>query len=448
MLTKLLIANRGEIALRIHRACKELNIPTVAVYSEADRDLMHVRLADESICIGPAASSESYLNIPAIISAMELSGADGVHPGYGFLAENADFAEKIEKSGFEFVGPSSEIIKTMGNKISAKKLAKKIGLPIVPGSSESIGSNANEEAEKIGYPIIIKAASGGGGRGMRVVDSESELENSLNLTRSEAEKAFGDPTVYMEKFFTSPRHIEVQVLGDKFGNVIHLGERDCSLQRRHQKVIEEAPALGIPQELKEEIHSKCIEACKKIKYVSAGTFEFLYENEKFYFMEMNTRIQVEHPVTESITGLDLVKLQLRIARGEELKIKQEDVVINGHAIECRINAEHPKTFIPSPGKVIDYHAPGGIGVRIDSHLYNGYVVPPHYDSLIAKLIVRANEREDARVRLVRAIEEMVISGIETNLEMHTELLKDEKFSAGDFDINYLENKYKDTNKNG
>ena len=448
MLTKLLIANRGEIALRIHRACKELNIPTVAVYSEADRDLMHVRLADESICIGPAASSESYLNIPAIISAMELSGADGVHPGYGFLAENADFAERIEKSGFEFVGPSSEIIKTMGNKISAKKLAKKIGLPIVPGSSESIGSNANEEAEKIGYPIIIKAASGGGGRGMRVVDSESELENSLNLTRSEAEKAFGDPTVYMEKFFTSPRHIEVQVLGDKFGNVIHLGERDCSLQRRHQKVIEEAPALGIPQEVKEEIYNKCIEACKNIKYVSAGTFEFLYENEKFYFMEMNTRIQVEHPVTESITGLDLVKLQLRIARGEELKIKQEDVVINGHAIECRINAEHPKTFMPSPGKVIDYHAPGGIGVRIDSHLYNGYVVPPHYDSLIAKLIVRANEREDARVRLVRAIEEMVISGIETNLEMHTELLKDEKFSAGDFDINYLENKYKDTNKNG
>ncbi|MFL2705467.1 MAG: acetyl-CoA carboxylase biotin carboxylase subunit [Gammaproteobacteria bacterium] len=448
MLTKLLIANRGEIALRIHRACKELNIPTVAVYSEADRDLMHVKLADESICIGPAASSESYLNIPAIISAMELSGADGVHPGYGFLAENADFAEKIEKSGFEFAGPSSEIIKTMGNKISAKKLAKEIGLPIVPGSSESIGSNAREEAEKIGYPIIIKAASGGGGRGMRVVNSESELENSLNLTRSEAEKAFGDQTVYMEKFFTSPRHIEVQVLGDKFGNVIHLGERDCSLQRRHQKVIEEAPALGIPQEAKEEIYSKCIEACKKIKYVSAGTFEFLYENEKFYFMEMNTRIQVEHPVTESVTGLDLVKLQLRIARGEKLKIKQEDVVINGHAIECRINAEHPKTFMPSPGKVIDYHAPGGIGVRIDSHLYNGYVVPPHYDSLIAKLIVRANEREDARVRLVRAIEEMVISGIDTNLEMHTELLKDEKFSSGDFDINYLENKYKDTNKNG
>ncbi len=448
MLTKLLIANRGEIALRIHRACKELNIPTVAVYSEADRDLMHVKLADESICIGPAASSESYLNIPAIISAMELSGADGVHPGYGFLAENSDFAEKIEKSGFEFVGPSSEIIRTMGNKISAKKLAKKIGLPIVPGSSESIGSNAHEEAEKIGYPVIIKAASGGGGRGMRVVNSESELENSLDLTRSEAEKAFGDPTVYMEKFFTSPRHIEVQVLGDKFGNIIHLGERDCSLQRRHQKVIEEAPALGIPQEVKEDIYNKCIEACKKIKYISAGTFEFLYENEKFYFMEMNTRIQVEHPVTESITGLDLVKLQLRIARGEELKIKQEDVLINGHAIECRINAEHPKTFMPSPGKVIDYHAPGGIGVRIDSHLYNGYVVSPHYDSLIAKLIVRANDREDARVRLVRAIEEMVISGIDTNLELHTELLKDEKFSTGDFDINYLENKYKDANENG
>ena len=445
MLTKLLIANRGEIALRILRACKELDIPTVAVYSEADRDLMHVKMADESICIGPADSRNSYMNIPAIISAMELSGADGVHPGYGFLAENADFAEQVEKSGFQFAGPSSEIIQTMGNKISAKKLAKRIGLPIVPGSEGPIGSDPKEEARAIGYPIIIKAASGGGGRGMRIVNSESDLEESINLTQAEAESAFGDPTLYMEKFFTAPRHIEVQVLADRFGNVLNLGERDCSLQRRHQKVIEEAPALGISDEIKENIFNKCIEACKEINYVSAGTFEFLYEDEKFYFIEMNTRIQVEHPVTESITGLDLVKLQLRIARGEELKIKQKDIEINGHAIECRINAEHPETFIPSPGKVLDYHAPGGIGVRIDSHLYNGYVVPPHYDSLIAKLIVRANDREDARVRLIRALEEMVVSGIDTNLEMHIELLSDKNFISGDFDINYLENRLKKLN---
>ncbi len=442
MLTKLLIANRGEIALRILRACKELDIPTVAAYSEADRDLMHVKMADESICIGPANSAESYMNIPAIISAMELSGADGVHPGYGFLAENADFAEQVEKSGFQFAGPSSEIIQTMGNKISAKKLAKNIGLPIVPGSEGRIGNDPKEEAKAIGYPIIIKAASGGGGRGMRIVNSESDLEESINLTQKEAESAFGDPTLYMEKFFTTPRHIEVQVLADKFGNVLHLGERDCSLQRRHQKVIEEAPAIGIPEEIKENIFQKCIEACKEINYVSAGTFEFLYQEEKFYFIEMNTRIQVEHPVTESITGLDLVKLQLRIARGEELKIKQKDIEINGHAIECRINAEHPETFIPSPGKVLDYHAPGGIGVRIDSHLYNGYVVPPHYDSLIAKLIVRANDRQDARVRLIRALEEMVVSGIDTNLEMHIELLSDKNFISGDFDINYLEKRLK------
>ena len=445
MLTKLLIANRGEIALRILRACKELDIPTVAVYSEADRDLMHVKMADESICIGPANSSDSYMNIPAIISAMELSGADGVHPGYGFLAENADFAEQIEKSGFQFAGPPSEIIQTMGNKISAKKLAKKIGLPIVPGSEGPIGSDPKEEAKAIGYPIIIKAASGGGGRGMRIVNSESDLEDSINLTQAEAESAFGDPTLYMEKFFTAPRHIEVQVLADKFGNVLHLGERDCSLQRRHQKVIEEAPAIGISNEIKENIFNKCIEACKEINYVSAGTFEFLYQEEKFYFIEMNTRIQVEHPVTESITGLDLVKLQLRIARGEKLKIEQKDIEINGHAIECRINAEHPETFIPSPGKVLDYHAPGGIGVRIDSHLYNGYVVPPHYDSLIAKLIVRANDREDARARLIRALEEMVISGIDTNLEMHIELLSDKNFISGDFDINYLETRLKNLN---
>jgi acetyl-CoA carboxylase biotin carboxylase subunit len=333
----------------------------------------------------------------------------------------------------------------MGNKISAKKLAKKIGLPIVPGSEGPIGNDPKEEAKAIGYPIIIKAASGGGGRGMRIVNSESDLEESINLTQKEAESAFGDPTLYMEKFFTAPKHIEVQVLADRFGNVLHLGERDCSLQRRHQKVIEEAPAIGIPKEIKENIFQKCIEACKEINYISAGTFEFLYQEEKFYFIEMNTRIQVEHPVTESITGLDLVKLQLRIARGEELKIKQKDIEMNGHAIECRINAEHPETFIPSPGKVLDYHAPGGIGVRIDSHLYNNYVVPPHYDSLIAKLIVRANDREDARVRLIRALEEMVVSGIDTNLEMHIELLSDKNFISGDFDINYLEKRLKNLN---
>ena len=442
MLTKLLIANRGEIALRIHRACKELDIPTVAVYSEADRDLMHVKMADESICIGPADSAGSYLNIPDIISAMELSGADGVHPGYGFLAENADFVEKLEKSGFLFAGPSSEIIKTMGNKISAKKLARKIGLPVVPGAESPIGVNPKEEAKKIGYPIIIKAATGGGGRGMRVVKSEADLEESINLTKSESQAAFGDSTLYMEKFLASPRHIEVQVLADKHGNVIHLGERDCSMQRRHQKVIEEAPAKGIPREIKEEIFKKCVQACKEINYVSAGTFEFLYENNQFYFIEMNTRIQVEHPVTESVTGFDLVKLQLRIARGEELKIQQEDINITGHAIECRINAEHPQTFIPCPGKVVDYHAPGGIGVRIDSHLYSGYIVPPNYDSLIAKVIVRANDREDARVRLVRALDEMIISGIDTNLEMHRDLLTDENFIKGNFDIHYLETKYK------
>ncbi|HIC27634.1 MAG TPA: acetyl-CoA carboxylase biotin carboxylase subunit [Gammaproteobacteria bacterium] len=442
MLTKLLIANRGEIALRIHRACKELNLPTVAVYSEADRDLMHVKMAEESICIGPADSAGSYLNIPAIISAMELSGADGVHPGYGFLAENADFAEKVEKSGFQFAGPPSEIIRTMGNKISAKKLAVKIGLPVVPGPETPIGSNYKDEAKRLGYPIIIKAAAGGGGRGMRVVESESKLKENIDITKAESKFAFGDSTIYMEKFLASPRHIEVQVLADKFGHVIHFGERDCSLQRRHQKVIEEAPAQGIPTEIKEDIFNKCIKACKEMNYVSAGTFEFLYENNQFYFIEMNTRIQVEHPVTESITGFDLVKLQLRIARGEELRIRQEDIKLTGHAIECRINAEHPQTFIPSPGKILDYHAPGGIGVRIDSHLYTGYVVPPNYDSLIAKLIVTANDREDARVRLIRALEEMIISGIDTNLEMHIDLLSDENFIKGNVDINYLETKFK------
>ena len=443
MLNKLLIANRGEIALRILRAAKELKIPTVAVYSEADKDLMHVKMADESICIGPSNSTLSYMNIPAIISAMELSGADGVHPGYGFLSENPDFAEKVEKSGFEFVGPKASVIRMMGNKVSAKKFALDSGLPIVPGSDGAVSNNPHEQADKLGYPIIIKAASGGGGRGMRVVHAKEDLEHSIELTQQEAGAAFGDSTVYMEKFLLTPRHIEVQVLADKHNNVLHLGDRDCSMQRRHQKVIEEAPAFGIPENERKDIFDKCISACKELNYVSAGTFEFLYEDGNFYFIEMNTRIQVEHPVTESVTGLDLVKLQLRIARGEELKIKQDDVVIQGHAIECRINAENSDTFMPSPGKVIDYHAPGGIGVRIDSHLYNDYVVPPHYDSLIAKVICRANDREDARARLERALEEMYVSGIDTNLDMHRKLIKDPNFIEGGVDINYLENKFKE-----
>ena len=439
MINKLLIANRGEIALRILRAAKELKIPTVAAYSEADKDLMHVKMADESICIGPADSSLSYLNIPAIISAMELSGADGVHPGYGFLSENPDFAEKVEKSGFDFVGPSASVIRMMGNKVSAKEFALDAGLPIVPGSTGPIEEDTYKKAEDLGYPIIIKAASGGGGRGMRIVNSKEDLESSIELTQQESAIAFGDSTVYMEKFLENPRHIEVQVLADKHGNVLHLGDRDCSLQRRHQKVIEEAPAININEDKRQEIYSKCIEACKKLNYVSAGTFEFLYENDNFYFIEMNTRIQVEHPVTESVTGLDLVKLQLRIAREEELKVKQEDIVMKGHAIECRINAENSETFIPSPGKIIEYHAPGGIGVRMDSHLYKDYVVPPYYDSLIAKVICRANDREDARARLERALDEMYVLGIDTNLDLHRKLVNDPNFIKGGMSINYLEN---------
>ncbi len=443
MINKLLIANRGEIALRILRAAKELKIPTVAAYSEADKDLMHVKMADESICIGPADSSLSYLNIPAIISAMELSGADGVHPGYGFLSENPDFAEKVEKSGFDFVGPSASVIRMMGNKVSAKEFALDAGLPIVPGSTGPIEDDTYKKAEDLGYPIIIKAASGGGGRGMRIVNSKEELESSIELTQQESAIAFGDSTVYMEKFLENPRHIEVQVLADKHGNVLHLGDRDCSMQRRHQKVIEEAPAININEDKRQEIYSKCIEACKKLNYVSAGTFEFLYENDNFYFIEMNTRIQVEHPVTESVTGLDLVKLQLRIAREEELKVKQEDIAMKGHAIECRINAENSETFIPSPGKIIEYHAPGGIGVRMDSHLYKDYVVPPYYDSLIAKVICRANDREDARARLERALDEMYVLGIDTNLDLHRKLVNDPNFIKGGISINYLENINKD-----
>ena len=441
MIKKLLIANRGEIAVRILRACRELDISTVAVYSEADKDQMHVKMADEAICIGPPEIAKSYLNIPAIISSMELSGADGVHPGYGFLAENSDFAEKVQNSGFQFAGPSAEIIKQMGNKVTAKELAKKMDLPILPGSS-FLDSDAKKKAREIGYPIIIKAALGGGGRGIRVVREEADLESTIEITKNESLQSFGDSTIYLEKYLESPRHIEVQILGDRSGKVIHLGDRDCSLQRRHQKVIEEAPSMGIPKNIKQEILDKCVKAGQEMKYVSAGTFEFLYQDKQFYFIEMNTRLQVEHPVTESITGLDLVKLQLRIARDEKIKISQEEISFSGHAIECRINAEHPKTFVPSPGKVVNYHAPGGIGVRIDSHLYNNYTVPPFYDSLIAKLICQANDREDARARLARALDEMFISGIDTNLDMHRDLVLDENFIRGELDINYLEKKYK------
>ena len=442
MINKLLIANRGEIALRILRACKELEISTVAVYSEADRDQMHVKMADESICIGPAEANKSYLNIPAIISSMELSGADGVHPGYGFLAENSDFAEQVEKSGYKFAGPSSSVIKIMGNKISAKRFAREAGLPTLPDSKGPVDSNPKKIAKKIGYPLIIKAASGGGGRGMRVVNSEDELEKKLDLTKTEAIAAFGDEEVYLEKFLTNPRHIEIQVLSDRFGNFLHLGDRDCSMQRRHQKIIEEAPSIGIPIKLKEEIYKKCISACKKLEYVSAGTFEFLYQDGGFYFIEMNTRLQVEHPVTESITGLDIVKLQLRIASDEELRIKQEEIELTGHSIECRINAEHSRTFTPSAGLITGFHAPGGIGVRVDSHIYNNYRVPPFYDSLIAKVICRANDREDCRVRLVRALDEMYVSGIDTNIDLHRELLVDQDFVEGKTDLNFVENKVK------
>ena len=442
MIKKLLIANRGEIALRILRACRELDISTVAIYSEADKEQMHVKMADESICIGPADVNKSYLNIPSIVSAMELSGADGVHPGYGFLAESSDFAEKIENSGFQFAGPSSEIIGSMGNKLSAKEIVKGFGIPTLPGSDGPVTSNAHKIAKEIGFPLMIKAASGGGGKGMRVVESLSELDQSLEITSSEAMHNFGDPSVYLEKYLNSPRHIEVQILGDSHGNIIHLGDRDCSIQRRNQKILEEAPALGIESSIKEKIFRSCMEMCREIGYESAGTFEFLFQDNEFFFIEMNTRLQVEHPVTESITGLDLVKLQLRVARGEELKVKQKDVIFSGHAIECRINAEHPKTFLPSPGKVTDYHQPGGIGVRVDSHLYNNYKVPPFYDSLIAKIICSANDREDARVRLARALDEMFISGIDTNLELHRDLVMDKNFIEGGMDINYLEKNYR------
>ena len=443
MLNKVVIANRGEIALRILRACRELGIKTVAVHSSADRDLKHVRFADESVCIGGAASAESYLNIPALISAAEVTDAIAIHPGYGFLSENADFAERVESSGFTFIGPRPETIRMMGDKVSAIKAMKESGVPCVPGSGGPLTDNPQENmkiAKEIGYPIIIKAASGGGGRGMRVVRSEAALPNAISLTKSEALAAFGDDTVYMEKFLENPRHIEFQMLADTHGNAIHLGERDCSMQRRHQKVIEEAPAPGISKELRNEIGERCAEACRKIGYRGAGTFEFLYENGEFYFIEMNTRLQVEHPVTEMVTGIDLVVEQLRVAAGEPLSIKQEDVKLEGHAIECRINAEDAKTFMPSPGKITAFHPPGGPGIRWESHIYSGYVVPPYYDSMIGKLIASGNTREGAMARMRTALSELVIDGIKINKELHEDILKDGGFIAGGTNIHYLEKK--------
>ncbi|OOF86514.1 acetyl-CoA carboxylase biotin carboxylase subunit [Rodentibacter ratti] len=443
MLEKVVIANRGEIALRILRACKELGIKTVAVHSTADRDLKHVLLADETVCIGPAPSAKSYLNIPAIIAAAEVTGADAIHPGYGFLSENADFAEQVERSGFTFIGPTADVIRLMGDKVSAIKAMKKAGVPCVPGSDGPVGNDIaknKEIAKRIGYPIIIKASGGGGGRGMRVVRNEDALEESIAMTKAEAKAAFNNDMVYMEKYLENPRHVEIQVLADTHGNAVYLAERDCSMQRRHQKVVEEAPAPGITEELRRDIGSRCANACVEIGYRGAGTFEFLYENGEFYFIEMNTRIQVEHPVTEMITGVDLVKEQLRIAAGLPLSFKQEDIKVKGHAIECRINAEDPKSFLPSPGKVAHLHSPGGFGVRWDSHVYGGYTVPPHYDSMIAKLITYGDTREVAIRRMQNALAETIIDGIKTNIPLHEMILEDENFQKGGTNIHYLEKK--------
>ena len=442
-LEKVLIANRGEIALRILRACKELGIKTVAVHSTADRELMHLSLADECVCIGPAPGSLSYLNIPAIISAAELTGATGIHPGYGFLAENADFAEQVENSGFAFIGPKADTIRLMGDKVSAKEAMIKTGVPVVPGSDGPLPEDEEEAlriAREVGYPVIIKAAGGGGGRGMRVVHKEEDLIKSAKLTRTEAGAAFGNPMVYLEKFLGNPRHVEVQVLSDGQGNAIHLYDRDCSLQRRHQKVIEEAPAPLIDEKARAEVLKRCVDACVEIGYRGAGTFEFLYEDGRFYFIEMNTRVQVEHPVTEMVTGIDIVKEMLSIAAGNKLSIKQEDVKILGHALECRINAEDPDNFMPCPGKVKHFHAPGGNGIRVDSHLYSGYSVPPNYDSLIGKLISYGRTRDEAMARMRNALDEIVVDGIKTNIPLHRDLVVDKGFNKGGVNIHYLEKK--------
>ena len=441
MLEKIVIANRGEIALRILRACREMGIKTVAVHSTADTNLKHVLLADETVCIGPPASIDSYLNMPAIISAAEVTDATGIHPGYGFLSENADFAERVESSGFTFIGPRPDAIRLMGDKVSAIRSMKKAGVPCVPGSDGPLGEDADENmrlAKDIGYPIIIKASGGGGGRGMRVVHSEASLVAAITVTKAEARAAFNNDVVYMEKFLEEPRHIEFQILADEHGNVIHLGERDCSMQRRHQKVIEEAPAPGITEEQRQRIGARCVQACKDIGYRSAGTFEFLYENDEFYFIEMNTRLQVEHPVTEMITGIDIVRQQLLIASGEPLKIAQEDVRFQGHAIECRINAEDPKNFMPSPGLITLWHPPGGPGIRVESHIYSGYRVPPFYDSMIGKLIAHGENRDVAVARMRNALSEVVIEGIKTNIPLHQEIFQHAAFRAGGTDIHYLE----------
>ncbi|CAI8787959.1 acetyl-CoA carboxylase biotin carboxylase subunit [Methylocaldum szegediense] len=443
MLGKVLIANRGEIALRILRACRELGIKVVAVHSEADRDLKHVRLADESVCIGPAPSKESYLNVPAIISAAEVTDSVAIHPGYGFLSENADFAEKVIQSGFVFIGPRPETIRLMGDKVSAIEAMKKAGIPCLPGSDGPLSENHDENlkiARRIGFPVIIKAAGGGGGRGMRVVHSEANLPSAITLTRGEAAAAFGNDTVYMEKYLENPRHIEFQVIADSHGNVIHLGERDCSTQRRHQKVIEEAPAPGITEEQRREMGERCVKACQEIGYLGAGTFEFLYQDGQFYFIEMNTRVQVEHPVTEMVTGFDIVKEQLRIAAGETLSIRQEDVQLRGHAIECRINAEDPQSFIPSPGVIEQFHMPGGPGIRVETHIYNGYRVPPYYDSMIGKLIAHGETRSGAIARARMALQEMVIGGIKCNIPLLLDIINDTAFNAGGQNIHYLERK--------
>ena len=443
MLTKVIIANRGEIALRILRACREFGIRTVAVHSMADRDLKHVRLADESVCIGPPPSAESYLNIPAVVSAAEVTDAVAVHPGYGFLSENADFAERVEQSGFTFIGPRPETIRLMGDKLSAIATMRAAGIPCLPGSDGPIGDDARETlrtARDVGYPVIVKAAGGGGGRGMRVVHSEDSLLDAVSLTRTEAGAAFGNDAVYLEKYLENPRHVEFQVLADTHGNVVHLGERDCSMQRRHQKVLEEAPAPGIDPDVREAMGARCVAACREIGYRGAGTFEFLYEDGRFYFIEMNTRLQVEHPVTELVTGIDIVKAQLRIAAGEELPFAQDDVRIRGHAIECRINAEHPTTFRPSPGTISLFHPPGGPGIRLDSHIYTGYQVPPYYDSMIGKLIAYGETRAFAIARTGTALEEIVIDGIDTNIPLHRELCRDAAFLAGGAGIGYLERK--------
>ena len=443
MLEKVLIANRGEIALRILRACKELDIKTVAVHSKVDAALKHVKLADEAICIGPNPSPQSYLNVPAIISAMEITGATGVHPGYGFLAENADFAEQVEKSGFVFIGPTSDTIRIMGDKVAAIKAMKAAGVPTVPGSDGPLTENEEQlrqTAQRIGYPVIIKAAAGGGGRGMRVVESEDNLINSVTITKTEAAAAFGDGTVYMEKFLQNPRHVEVQVLADGQGRAIHLGDRDCSLQRRHQKVLEEAPAPGIPEDARQAVFDSCVNACVQINYRGAGTFEFLYEDGRFYFIEMNTRVQVEHPVSEMITGVDIVKEQLLIASGLPLSFQQEDISFRGHAFECRINAEDSVNFMPQPGTIEAYHAPGGNGIRVDSHIYNGYTVPPNYDSLIGKVITYGRDRDTALSRMRIALDEMVIEGIKTNIALQEDLVRDEAFKKGGVNIHYLEKK--------